>query len=88
VLEAAHFLFPKFFHKAFDLASGGGEVNIDGDGRRKSGKVDSAGSEQDNAVVAGMKSAYLQQLNRWRKGTTSEAKKLSESVELYPQGNK
>jgi len=84
MLEAAHFLFPKFFHKAFDLASGGGEVNIDGDGRRKNGKVDSAGSEQANAVIAGMESAYLQQLNLWREETTSEAKKPSESVELYP----
>jgi len=84
VLEAAHFLFPKFFHKAFDLASGGGEVNVDGDDGRRSGKVDSAGSEHANTVIAGMESAYLQQLNLWREETPSEAEKPSESVELYP----
>jgi hypothetical protein len=84
VLEAAHFLFPKFFHKAFDLASGCGEVNVDRDDGRRKGEVDSTGSEHASTVIASVESADLQQLALWREGTPSETEKPSDSVELNP----
>jgi len=88
VLEATHLLFPEFLHKAFDLGSGGGKVNVNRDNCRRSGEVDSAGSEQTDAVIAGVKTAYVQQLNLRREKTTSRSKKFSESIELNPQRNK
>jgi len=63
VLEAAHFLLPKCFHKAFNLASGICEVDVDRDNGRRKGEIDSTGGEKANTIIAGVESADLTKLN-------------------------
>jgi hypothetical protein len=63
VLEAAHFLLPKSFHKAFNLASSCSKINIYSDASRGVRKVDSTGGEKANAFVTSVKSTDLPELN-------------------------
>jgi hypothetical protein len=63
VLEAAHFLLPKSFHKAFDLASSCCKINLDSNTSRRKGKINSTGGEKANAFVTSVKSTDLPKLN-------------------------